>query len=52
MSPEERQRILDALRMGCGAVPKSLVNVKASDILAMIEWLDELQGTPKADKPK
>lgn len=52
MSPEERQRILDTFREGCASHKCSIVNVKAADILALVEWIDELQGKPKEVKPK
>lgn len=52
MSSEEKQRILDTLREGCGLAKCSIVNVKASDVLALIELIDELQGKPKESKAK
>lgn len=52
MSPEERQRILDTFREGCGANKCSIVNVKTADIVALVEWLDELLGKPKEAKVK
>ena len=48
MVDKETERIVEDLRGGCEPFAHTLVNVKASDILALIALIDELRGK----KPK
>lgn len=43
-SLKERERIIGDLRPGLEQFHHTLVNVKASDVLTLIYWIDELRG--------